>query len=283
MFHALALVEVEDGGAEHFFKAFLQIAFVYGHLTTEFFYREGFTDMLQQDLACLDDLFAIGFIGQEFTLETFDFFFTDHAFQAIEQEHLALCVYEDILVAVGEAVVEKGLEHEAGATTEGKRLGKGLGMSEFQEIIAGGTFLLARACELGEVYGQEAETKGIDGIDAFRTAGAGVELTGITFDVFLFAIDVAGDTKSQFQVVLCSVFLAVVVDHLAHIVEAPLGIPAIAFDGITYGTGYLAFFFAQGNQLVSHDWLAVGRGQEIRSLVHHFANLYLRTRINAHR
>ncbi len=174
MFHALALVEIENSGAKHFFEAFFQIAFVDGDLTAEFFYREGLANMLEEDLAGLDDLFAIGLIGQKFTLETFDLFFADHAFQAVEQEHLALCVDEDILVAVGKAMVEEGLEHEPGAAAEGECLGKGLSMVEFQKFVAGCNFVLAWAGELGKMHGQEAEAEGIDGIDAFRAAGGSI-------------------------------------------------------------------------------------------------------------
>jgi len=130
--------------------------------------------MLQEYLAGLDDLFAVGFVGEEFTLETFDLFFTNHAFQAVEQEHLALRVYEDILVGIGKAVVQEGLEDEPGAAAEGKGLGKGIGMSEFQELFTGGAFVFAGTCELGQVHSQEAKAECVDGVDAFGAAGGGV-------------------------------------------------------------------------------------------------------------
>ncbi len=73
------------------------------------------------------------------------------------------------------------------------------------------------------------------------------------------------------------------VDHLTHVIQVPLGISAVAFDRIAYGAGYLTFFFAQGNQLVGHDWLAVSSGQNIRGLIHHFANLYQQREISTSR
>jgi hypothetical protein len=145
-----------------------------------------------------------------------------------------LCVYEDILVGVGKTVVEEGLEYDPGAAAEGKGLGKGFGMPEFQELFAGCAFVFAGTRELGKVQRQEAEAECVDGVDAFGAAGGSVELTGVAFDIFFLTIDVAGDAKSQFEIVLRGVLLAIVVDHLAHIIEAPLSIPTVAFDRISY-------------------------------------------------
>ena len=83
MFHALALVKIEDRGAEHFLESFLQIAFVDGHFTAQLLNGNGFANMLQENFSGPDDLFTVSFIGQELTLETFHFFFSHHAFQAV--------------------------------------------------------------------------------------------------------------------------------------------------------------------------------------------------------
>ena len=106
MLHALTLVEVENSRPEHFFKPFFQVTFVYRYFPAEFLDGKGFANMLQQYFAGFDDLFPVGFIRQEFTLETFYFFFAQHAFQAVKQEHLTLGIDKDIFQAVGIVVVE---------------------------------------------------------------------------------------------------------------------------------------------------------------------------------
>ena len=118
VFHALALVEVEDGGPEHLFKAFFQVTFVDGDLAAELFDGEGFADVLEEYFAGLDDLFAVRLVSQEFALEAFHFFFAHHAFQAVEEEHLALGVDKDILEAVGVGVIQQRFKDEAGSTAE---------------------------------------------------------------------------------------------------------------------------------------------------------------------
>ena len=185
VFHALALVEVKNSRPEHFFKSFLQVTFVDGDLAAELFDGEGFADMLQEDLAGLDDLIAIGFVGEELALKTFHFFFADHAFQAIKQEHLALGVDEDVFQAVGKAMIQQGFQDKTGPSAKGKGLGEGSRVSEFEEVVADGAFVPdeLRTHELGKVYGKEAEAKHVHGIDAFGAAGGGVELAGITFEV----------------------------------------------------------------------------------------------------
>jgi len=206
VFHALALVEVEDRRSEHLFKPFFQVTFVDGDLAAELLDSERFADMLQEDLAGLDDLIAIGFVGEELALEAFHFFFSDHTFQAIKQEHLALGVDKDVLQAVGIAVIQQGFEDKTGPSAEGKGLGEGSRMSEFQQVVADGVVGFAGpdrqrasylgADELGKVNGKKAEAKHVYGVDAFGAAGGGVELTGITFEFFFSAIDPTGEAET---------------------------------------------------------------------------------------
>ena len=110
MFHTLALVKIEDSGAEHFLESFLQVAFIDGDLAAQLLDGEGFADVLQKHFSGPNDLFPVCFISQEFALESFHFFFSYHAFQAVQQEHLALGVDEDILHAVRIAMIEQSLQ-----------------------------------------------------------------------------------------------------------------------------------------------------------------------------
>ena len=100
MFHALALVEIKDGRPEHFFKSFFQVTFVDGDFAAEFLDGQGFADMLEEYFPGLGDLIPIGPVGEEFALESFYFLLPYHTFQAIQQEHLALGIDEDIFQAV---------------------------------------------------------------------------------------------------------------------------------------------------------------------------------------
>lgn len=277
--HALALVEVEDGGSEHFLESFFEVTFVDGDFATKLLDGEGFADVLQEDLAGIDDLFAIGFVGEEFTLEAFDLFFADHAFQAIKQEHLALGVDEDVLEAIGIGVIQQGFQHQAGSSAKGKGFGERSRVTEFEQLFADCSFgfgdasAVARpnghcAGELIKMHREKAEAKHVDCIDTFGTAGGRIELAGIAFDILLFAIDVAGEAKSKLQEVLSGVIFLIVIYHHAHIVEGPAGILLVAFDGILYRARDLAFFFMKRNKLVLHYRLLVSHCEYIRSLVH---------------
>ena len=119
MFHPLALIEVENGRTEHFLEAFLEVAFVDGHLPAEFPDRKRFAYMAEEDFPGLDDLFPVGLIGEEFTLKAFYFFFSDHAFQAIEEQHLALGIDKDVLQAISIGMVQQGLQHQPGPAAKG--------------------------------------------------------------------------------------------------------------------------------------------------------------------
>src|SRR6186713_2608713 len=83
MLHTLTLVEIKDRCTEHLFKAFFQITFVDGNFPAEFLDGEGFVDMLEKDFPGPDDLVAVCLIGEELTLETFNFLFAYHALQAV--------------------------------------------------------------------------------------------------------------------------------------------------------------------------------------------------------
>ena len=119
MFHPLALIEVENGRTEHFLEAFLEVAFVDGHLPAEFPDREWFADMAEEDFPGLDDLFPVGLVGEEFTLKAFYFFFSYHAFQAIKEQHLALGIDIDVLQAIGIGMVQQCLQHQPGPAAQG--------------------------------------------------------------------------------------------------------------------------------------------------------------------
>ena len=119
MFHPLTLVEVENGRTEHFLEAFLEITFVDSHLPAEFLDREWFADMAEKDFPGLNDLFPVCLVGEEFTLKAFYFFFADHAFQAIEEQHLALGIDKDILQAICIGVIQQGLKYQPGPAAEG--------------------------------------------------------------------------------------------------------------------------------------------------------------------
>jgi hypothetical protein len=104
--HSLALVKIEYSGAEHFLEPFFQIAFVDGYLPAQLLNGQRLADVLQQYFSRLYDLFPVGLIGKEFTLEALDLFFPEHAFQAIKQEHLALSVDINILMTIGVAMIQ---------------------------------------------------------------------------------------------------------------------------------------------------------------------------------
>jgi len=70
-----------------------------------------------------------GIVGQELALEGLDrflgtLFIADHAFEAVQQEHLHLRIDVDVFEAAGIRVVEQGLQHQAGAAAQS---GAGMG------------------------------------------------------------------------------------------------------------------------------------------------------------
>src|SRR5579862_3782582 len=104
--HALPLVKVKYGGSEYFLESLFEITFIDSDFSAKRFYRQGLADMLKQDFPCFDDLLAVCLIGQEFTLEGLNPFVANHAFQAIEKQHLGLRVNVDIFEAVGIIVIQ---------------------------------------------------------------------------------------------------------------------------------------------------------------------------------
>lgn len=96
MLHTLALVKVEYGGAKHFFKSFFQVALIHSHLSAQLLNGDGLTNMLDQYFPGAVDLLTVSLIGQEFTLNNIDLFFTNHTIQAVKQQHLDLCIDKDI-------------------------------------------------------------------------------------------------------------------------------------------------------------------------------------------
>ena len=119
MFHALALIEVKNGGPKELFKSLFQVTFVDGDLAAEFADGEGFANMLQQDFAGQGNFLPVIFIGQEFTLKPVYLILAQHAFQAVEQEHLGLGIDENILEAVSITMIQYGFEHHPYAAAEG--------------------------------------------------------------------------------------------------------------------------------------------------------------------
>ena len=78
MFHSLALVKIKNSSSKHFFETLFQIALIHRHFAAESFNGDGFADMLDQNFSCLCDLFAICFIGQEFTIDHIKLFLSHH-------------------------------------------------------------------------------------------------------------------------------------------------------------------------------------------------------------
>ena len=196
MLHALALVKIENGSAEHFLEPFLQVTFVDGHLAAQLLDGKGFADMLQEHFPGPDDLFPVCLIGQEFTLEPFHFLFTHHAFKTVQQEHLALGIDEDILHAVRIAMVEQSLQHQAGPSAKRKYLGKRGGMTKVQDFLAKGAFRSAGFAELGEMDREEPEAKHIHRIHTLAAARRLVDLTGIALHAVPAAVHIPGYAKS---------------------------------------------------------------------------------------
>ncbi len=143
MLHTLVLVEVEYGGAEQLFEAFLQVTLVDSHFAAQLLDGDGLTDMLDEDLARFHDLVAVSFIGQELALEGLDafiaFLFAQHAFQAIEQEHLHLCIDVDILHAACEVVIQHSFQHHACSAAKVEHFGERRMMKELEDLIGRST------------------------------------------------------------------------------------------------------------------------------------------------
>jgi len=119
MFHPLALVEIKNGGAEEFFKSLFEVTLVDGHFAAEFADGKGFADMLQQDLPGQGNFLPVILIRQELALKPAHLVLPQHAFQAVEQEHLGLGIDENILEAVSITMIQYGFQHHPDAAAEG--------------------------------------------------------------------------------------------------------------------------------------------------------------------
>jgi len=161
MFHSLALVEIENGRSEHLFKPFFQIAFVDGDFSAELSYRERFSDVLQEYFARLYDLFPVRLICQELTLKAFRFLLSDHAFKAVQQQHLALGIDEDVGMTARITVTEQGVQDQTGPAAKRKRFGKRGCMPEFEETFADRGRRFPRSYKLGQMYRKESEGKDV--------------------------------------------------------------------------------------------------------------------------
>src|SRR5688572_2572582 len=107
MLHSLALIKIENGGPKHFFKAFLQVTFINGNLAAEFFDRDRFTNMLDQDLSCLCYFITVSFICKKLTVDNINFFFTQHAIETVQKQHLGLCININIFKTISESMIQQ--------------------------------------------------------------------------------------------------------------------------------------------------------------------------------
>ena len=140
MLHALALVEVEYGGAKQLFEPFLKVTFIDGHFTAQFLNGDGLTNMLEQDLAGANDLLPIGIVGQELTLEGFDgligiFIVAQHTLKAVEEQHLHLRIDVNVFEAASKGMVKQSFQHRTGATAKGQYLGERRRMRKLEDIV----------------------------------------------------------------------------------------------------------------------------------------------------
>jgi hypothetical protein len=108
MLHALALIEIENGGAENFPESSFEITFVDGYLPAQGLDGYGVANVLQQDLTGFEYLLPVGLIVQEFTTYVRLVLAVIHAIKAVQQKDLCLCVYENVGEAVGVIMIQQG-------------------------------------------------------------------------------------------------------------------------------------------------------------------------------
>lgn len=263
MFHTLVLVEVENGSAEKLFEALLEVTLVDSHFTAQLFDGDGLTDMLDEDLACSNDLVAVSFIGQELALEGFDafvaFFFSEHALKAVQKEHLNLCIDINILHAACVVMIQHSFQHQAGPATKVEQFGERRRMQELEDLV--GRSIDRRVCtnELRQMSRRKTEAQNIYCIGAVVTGTGVTELALITLGGFLFAINISGKTEAKLEVILFGLVLAEVIDHHSRILDIPLRMPLVTMDHILNRTRDLLLFFVQQNQLLLHDGLLVSQ------------------------
>jgi len=71
--------------------------------------------------------------------------------------------------------------------------------------------------------GKEAEAEHVHRIHLFATGRRSIQLAGITFDVLLPAISIAGHTETKFQVILCRILPFIMIHHHARVLDIPTG------------------------------------------------------------
>ena len=83
MLHALALVKIKNGAAKHFLETFLQVTFINCYFSAEFFYCDRLANMLDKQFPCFHYFFPVVVVGQKFTIDNIQFFFTEHTVEAV--------------------------------------------------------------------------------------------------------------------------------------------------------------------------------------------------------
>ena len=104
---------------------------------------------------------------------------------------------------------------------------------------------LVRLHKLRQVYRRKTEAYHVYAFGAVGATTRAVHFTMIAFYFFLFAVYIARQAKTQFEVVLFGVVFFVMVHHHAHIVHIPGRQLVITPDNILHRTGYLLLLFLQ--------------------------------------
>ncbi len=236
MLHALALVKIKDGGAEDLFEPFFQVTFVDGHFTAQRLDGDGLADMLHQHFPGLDYFFPVGRIGQELAGKS-AFFFPEQAVHRVQQQYLRLRVDEDVLESVGIGMVQKAFNGGPCLGTKRQLPGKRRLVVKGQHFF-GERGELAVPGELRQVGGRETETQYVHALDLFNTAARGIEFTEIAFGLLFTAIKIAAHAEPQFKAIDLRVVLFIMIHQHARVVNIPLRLLAVSFDGIINGARY---------------------------------------------
>jgi hypothetical protein len=261
MLHALALVKIEDGLSEEFFKPLFQVAFINGHLAAERFDGKRLSNMLEQDLAGFNNLFAVGLITEKFTAELF-YFFAHHTLKTVQQQHLGLGIEINIFKTAAVSMIEQSVEHQARTAAEREHLGEGFGMPEADDVFTEYLFSFI-GNKLRKMGRGEAKGHHIYRIKYFFAAPRFMYAAMVAFDVFFAAIAVAGHAEAQFKVIFAAVGGIVMVNQHTGIFKLVLGPAEIPFDGIMNGPRYLLLFFLQQYHIGTNGLVVSGQGEYI--------------------
>ncbi len=268
MFHALVLVEVENGSAEYFLEAFFEVAFINGHFAAEFLDGNRIAYMLDKYFTCPDYFFPVGIIIQEFTGNQVFTFFPGHAFHAVEQQDLRLGVNKDIFEAVDVIMVQQRINGHPHFAAEGKRSGKGCCMPEIKYIIRN-TYRLHSFHELRQVGMFKAEAEDIHRWQFMFAIRGPVDPAIVAIHILIPAISISQHTEPEFHMVQgWVVFLHMVYKH-AGILCIPLWMPAVTPYGVFPGARDLLLLFGQQFQFALHNRLFVGNSEDIVQTVHY--------------